>query len=300
MNMSMEERFRYDCRGKWFKGNVHMHTTRSDGRLNLAEAARYYAERGYDFISITDHRVPFVGAELGEQLPIMVLDGIELDGIDDEGSGYHVVCIGGVEGILKEMPLMESLKKARSQGSFLIWAHPHASANTVEEGMRHGFHGLEVYNHTSEVGLGKGYGAYHWDSILRQQPDMLGLATDDNHFFEGYPSQVGGWIMVNAPELSPEAILASIRQGNFYSSSGPDFKSIYIEKGNRVVAETSPIVHARLVGPGGVGKWKAEVDLRNVTETHFRIPDEWSFARLEIEDAFGRKAWSNPLLRSKG
>lgn len=300
MNMSMEERFRYDCRGKWFKGNVHMHTSRSDGRLNLVEAAQYYAERGYDFISITDHRVPFVRAQSGEQLPIMILDGIELDGRDDEGSGYHAVCIGGVDGILKDMPLMEALKKARSQGSFLIWAHPHASNNTVAEGLRHNFHGLEVYNHIGELGLGKGYGAYHWDSILRQQPDMLGLATDDNHFFEGYPSQVGGWIMVNASELSIEAILASIRRGNFYSSNGPDFKVIYIERGNRVVAETSPIVHARLVGPGGAGKWKAEIDLKNVTETHFRIPDDWSFARLEIGDSFGRKAWSNPLLKSQG
>ena len=300
MNISMEERFRYDCSGKWFKGNVHMHTSRSDGRLNLAEAARYYAERGYDFLSITDHRVPFVKAQSDEQLPIMILDGIELDGIDDEGSGYHAVCIGGVDGISKDMPLMESFKKARSQGSFLIWAHPHASNNTVAEGLRHNFHGLEVYNHIAELGLGKGYGAYHWDSILRQQPDMLGLATDDNHFFDGYPSQVGGWIMVNAPELSLEAIMTSIRRGNFYSSSGPDFKVIYIEKGNRVVAETSPIVHARLVGPGGAGKWKAEADLRNVTETHFRIPDDWSFARLEIGDGFGRKAWSNPLLRGKG
>jgi len=298
-SMSMEERFRYDCSGKWFKGNVHMHTSRSDGRLNLAEAARYYAERGYDFISITDHRVPFIGAELGEQLPIMILDGIELDGKDDQGSFYHVVCIGGVDGILKDMPLMKALEKARSQGSFLIWAHPHQSGNTVADGLRHGFHAVEVYNHSCEIPIGKGNGAFHWDCALEQQPDMLGLATDDNHFFEGYPPQVGGWIMVNAPELSPEAIMTSIRKGNFYSSRGPDFKSIYIEKGNRVVAETSPIVHARLVGTAMKGKWKAEVDERNVTETHFRIPDDWPFARLEIEDAFGKKAWTNPLLKSK-
>ena len=106
--------------------------------------------------------------------------------------------------------------------------------------------------------------------------------------------------MVNAPELSPEAIMASICKGNFYSSSGPDFKSIYMEKGNRVVAETSPIVHARLIGPATKGKWKAEVDKRNMTKTNFTIPDDWAFARLEIEDAFGQKAWSNPLLITKG
>ncbi|UCB42248.1 MAG: PHP domain-containing protein [Dehalococcoidales bacterium] len=294
---SMEERFRYDCSGKWFKGNLHMHTTLSDGRLTLAEACALYAERGYDFISITDHRVPFVGAESGEQFPIMILDGIELDGRDDQGSGYHAVCIGDVGGISRDMDLTEAMEKARAQGCFLIWAHPYASNNTVAEGLRHGFHGLEIYNHSCEVGLGKGQSTYHWDSILRQQIDMLGLATDDNHFFDGLPTQVGGWVMVNATELSPEGILASIRQGNFYSSSGPEFKSIYIEKGNRVVAETSPIVHARLAGPGGAGKWKAEVDLSNVTVSHFRIPDDWPYARLEIADAFGGKAWSNTLLR---
>jgi hypothetical protein len=244
--------------------------------------------------------VPFIGAELGVQLPIMVLDGIELWGTDNQGSYYHVLCIGGVDGISEDTTLMDALEKAKSRGSFLIWAHPHWSGNTVADGLRHQFHGIEVYNHYCEMAIGKGNGAFHWDCALEPQPDMLGFATDDNHFVEGSPPQVGGWIMVNAPELSPEAITASIRKGNFYSSCGPDFKSIYIEKGNRVVAETSPIVHARLIGPATKGKWKAEVDKRNVTEAHFRIPDDWAFARLEIEDAFGRKAWSNPLLRSKG
>ena len=296
--MSMEERFRYDCSGKWFKGNLHMHTTHSDGRLNVAEASAYYAERGYDFIAVTDHMVPFIGAELNDKLPLIVLDGIELDGRDAQGSYYHMVCIGGVYGISKGMSLMEALEKARSQGSFIVWAHPHWSGNTAAEGLRHEFHGMEVYNHLSEIATGKGKGAFHWDSVLEQKPDILGLATDDNHFFEGYPPQVGGWIMVNAPELSPEAIMTSIRRGNFYSSCGPDFKLMYIEKGNRIVAETSPVVHTRLVGPATRGKWRADVDKKNMTETHFRIPDDWAFARLEIEDASGKKAWSNPLLKS--
>jgi hypothetical protein len=300
MNESMEERFRYSCSGKWFKGNLHMHTTRSDGRLDVAEAAAYYKQRGYDFIAITDHRVPLNGAGVSSKLPLIVLSGIELDGVDEQGSFYHVVCIGGVEGISRDMALMEALEKARSQGSLIILAHPHWSGNTVADGLRHGFHGVEVYNQAAEITIGKGYGAFHWDAVLEQQPDMLGLATDDNHFSDDYGPHVGGWIMVNAPELSPEVIMDSIRAGNFYSSCGPDFKTIYIEKGNRVVAETSPVVHTRLVGPPGRGKWRADVDRKNMTDTHFRIPDDWAFARLEIEDAMGRKAWSNPLLRSKG
>ena len=297
---SVEERFRYDCSGKWFKGNLHTHTTASDGCLNLADASAFYVELGYDFISITDHSVPFIGAELGERLPIMVLNGIELEGKAYQGSRLHVVCIGGVDGISEDMAFMEALEKARSQGSFLIWAHPYLFGNTVADGLRHKFHGIEVYNHFSELFHGKGAGAFHWDSVAEQQPDMLGLATDDNHYYEGYPPQVGGWIMVNALELSSKAIMTSIRKGNYYSSTGPDFKWIHLEKENRVVAETSPIVYTRLLGPTIKGERKIEVDKRNVTKIDFTIPDDWAFVRLEIEDAFGKKAWSNPLLISKG
>ena len=298
--VSMEGHFRYDCSGEWFKGNLHLHTDHSDGNMTVTGACAYYAERGYDFISITDHMIPFDGAGSDGQLPIMILDGIELWGDDDHGAHYHIVCIGGVEGISEDMALLDALRKARSQGSIIIWAHPHWTGNTVADGMRHGFHGLEIYNHSCDASIGKGYGVFHWDAALEQQPDLLGFATDDNHFVRGYPPQVGGWIMVNASEFSQEAITESIQRGNFYSSRGPDFTSITIEKGNRVVATTSPVAHARLIGPATKGKWKAATPDGSITETHFRIPRDWAFARLEIEDTHGKKAWSNPLLTTKG
>jgi hypothetical protein len=274
-----------------------MHTTRSDGRLSIAEAAAYYKQRGYDFIAITDHMVPFVGAESHDKLPLTVLDGIELHGKDEQGTPYHVVCIGGVAGVTKDMPLTEAMRKVRSQGSFMIWAHPPWSGNSVDDGLRHGFQGVEVLNYSVEQTIGKGLGAFHWDFALEKQPDMLGFATDDNHFRDDLPPQVGGWVMVNAPVRSPEAIIGAIRKGNYYSSAGPEFKSIRLEQGNRVVCEISPVVYVRLLGHNSRCKWRADANKKEVTAAHFRIPDDWLFARLEIEDALGRKAWSNPLLR---
>lgn len=297
--MSMEERFRYDCSGNWYKGNIHMHTTHSDGQLTVAEAVEFYAGAGYDFICITDHRVPFAGAESVDEWPLLVLDGVELDGRDEEDSFYHVVGIGNVGGVTQEMEFVEALKRLQANGSFLIWAHPHWSGNTVVEGMRHSFHGLEVYNCSSQVAYGKGSGAFHWDAVLEKGADMLGFASDDSHFIGAFPAETGGWIMVNAPECSQDAIMASIKKGNFYSSSGPLFKSITIEQGNRIAAETSPIVHARLIGPRSNNKYKGMLDRGRMTHTHFRIPDDWPFARLEIEDADGKAAWSNPLIKAK-
>ena len=295
--MSMEDRFRYDCSGTWFKGNVHMHTTASDGRLTAPEAAEFYARAGYDFISITDHMVPFIGESYDAEWPLLILDGIELHGDDNEGSFYHAVAIGNVGGVTSDMEFMEALEQARAQDCILIWAHPHRSGNTAAEGMRHGFHGIEVYNCSSQLAYGKGMGAFHWDAALEHQPNMLGFATDDSHFVEAAPLEKGGWITVNAPELSREAIMASLCRGNFYSSSGPLFKSICIEKGNRIVVETSPVVHARLIGPRDKNKYKGTFDKEPMTDTHFRIPEEWPFARLEIEDANGKMAWTNPLLK---
>ncbi|HEY33200.1 MAG TPA: hypothetical protein G4O10_08870 [Dehalococcoidia bacterium] len=293
--LSMEERFRYDCSGRWFKGSVHVHTTNSSGRLTPEEVAAFYAEAGYDFICITDKIVPFVGET--DKYPLLVLSGIELDDRDKQDSYYHVVCIEGVNGVTGEMGLDEAIEKVRAQGGILVWAHPHTSNNTVVEGLRHGFHGVEVFNSIAQMAFGKGMGAFHWDASLGHQPDMLGFATDDAHFIEGLPAEKGGWIMVNAPELSREAILSSIHRGNFYSSNGPFFKSISIEQGNRIVAETSPVIHARLVGHMGSNKYRGAAGGEPLTDMHFRLPDDWSYARLEIEDAAGKMAWSNPLLR---
>ncbi|RJP14864.1 MAG: hypothetical protein C4520_20965 [Candidatus Abyssobacteria bacterium SURF_5] len=292
--------YRYDCSGKWFKGNVHMHTTRSDGGLTLREGASFYADRGYDFICITDHMVPFVAEEHDERWPLLVLDGVELHGEDERGMLFHVVCLGNVAGVRPDMGLMEALERVRTQGSFLIWAHPHWSSNLVTEGLHHKFHGIEVCNYLSQIGQGKGMGAFHWDLVLeRHDPDLLGFAVDDAHFFKDIPAEPGAWIMVNAPEPTEDAIMAAIRKGNFYSSTGPAFTSIMIEKRNRVVIETSPVVHVRLIGPRENAKWRNTLGKEPMTSAHFRIPEEWGYARLEIEDSFGKTAWSNPLLRKK-
>ena len=297
--VSLEGRFRYDCSGNWYKGSVHVHTINGSGRLTLPQAAAFYAEAGYDFIYVTDKKIPISRDNLDGKLPLLVLDGMELEGSDDQGSFYHVVCLGGVEKMTNGMAFMESLEHIRSNGGVLIWAHPHSVRNTAEEGMRHAFNGVEVYNHINHIAFGKGSGAYHWDAVLEHQPDLLGFATDDAHFYEGLPGEKGGWIMVNSRELTNEAILAAINRGNFYSSTGPAFKSITLEKGNKIVIETSPILYARLTGEPVGYKFRGSSDGTPITQASFRLPDDWIFARLEIEDENGKIAWSNPLLNTE-
>ncbi len=45
---------------RWFKGNTHTHTTRSDGDSPPGRVARWYRDHNYDFLVLSDHarRVP--------------------------------------------------------------------------------------------------------------------------------------------------------------------------------------------------------------------------------------------------
>jgi hypothetical protein len=100
--------------------------------------------------------------------------------------------------------------------------------------------------------------------------------------------------MVNAPLLSREAILDAIRAGRFYSTCGPEFHKIECD-GQSVHIETSSVQFARLVGPAHWGQRVGSFDSRRLAEAMFEIPDEWAYAYLEIEDAQGRRAWTNTL-----
>ena len=41
--------------GSWYKGNLHSHTTNSDGRLTPEQSAAYYREHGYSFLCFSEH-----------------------------------------------------------------------------------------------------------------------------------------------------------------------------------------------------------------------------------------------------
>ena len=43
---------------RWFRGNLHTHSTVSDGLKTPDEVIRIYRNEGYDFLAFTDHWKP--------------------------------------------------------------------------------------------------------------------------------------------------------------------------------------------------------------------------------------------------
>ncbi len=84
-----------------------------------------------------------------------------------------------------------------------------------------------------------------WDIILAmrmQEPGdrpMYGMATDDSHeYFEigvGHVNSGRGWVQVLANELTPNAIVESMKRGEFYGSTGVTLTRVAIDHGSYAV-----------------------------------------------------------------
>ena len=286
--------FRYSSTGQWLKGNTHIHSTASDGGKDFRELAEMYAGQGYDFLFRTDHWVVSDVAADRETYPLVWLDGVELHGRDETGAMFHVACLGKVSGLPDDMELLPAMKTAREQGSLLILAHPHWCGNSQDDALRHGFDGVEVYNHVCQWLNGKGEAKPYWTAMLHQDADTLGLAVDDAHLGAEHPGWNGGWIMVAAAERTPEAIFAASRGVSATRHRGRSSTALpTMERG--LASRCRPSSSRGLVGPAWTGERVGSFDDRRITSASFDLPADWEYVYLEVEDDRGRRAWTNNL-----
>ncbi len=253
-----------------------------------------YASAGYDFIALTDHWVSSAVRTRQSPDPLLLIDGIELDGYDEAGSYYHVVCLGTTMDIKRENGFEQGLASARIQGALLVLAHPHWCGNTFDEATRWQFNGVEVYNHVCHFLNGKSSGAVHWNAMLKVNPGTLAFAVDDAHLRPEHPTWNGGWVMVNSPVLKQESLMDALRRGNFYASCGPVIEAMEFD-GTALHVQMSPARYVRLVGPASRGQRLGTPDGALMTSAELVVPQDWDYVYLEIEDAAGRLAWTNTL-----
>lgn len=278
----------------WFRGNLHTHTTRSDGRLPPEQVIALYAEQGYDFLALTDHW-ELSKTEQREQL--LLLAGCEYDvGSSTQEGIYHIVGIG-----MKDSPQLlrwpgltpqDVINAIHAQDGLAILAHPAWSMNTAEEiaGLE-GLAGVEIYNTVS----GLPWNARPDSSVILDETALRGkqlpcMAADDAHFYGG--EETRSYLMVNAPALTADAILSSISAGKFYATQGPRFS--YTLEDDILEVTCTPvqdvIFYSDVVfAPDRVTHGK------NVRKAYYRIKKQETFLRIELIDGNGNRAWSSYL-----
>jgi hypothetical protein len=295
----------FRTKGSWLKGNCHTHTTLSDGRSTREEIAAAYRKRGYDFLFLTDHRCAQPEMESLQRKNFVVIKGAELHPPTEapNTAAHHVVALG-VDTIPKEGSRAATdartlMKWINRRGGISIYAHPywtgHAPVN-MEEG-RAAF-GVEVFNSTCHAGRGLGDASAHVDMMLTRGFRWRLFSVDDTHSLER--DGFGGWINVKAKAHTEKAIMDAIKKGHFYASSGPEIHDTALRR-NTISITTSPVRRITLHGKGSLGTTIIAKD-KLLTNAEFKLTESHTYSpylRLEIIDADGGKAWTQPIYRNK-
>jgi hypothetical protein len=288
--------------GRFWRGNLHTHSTRSDGRLPPEAVAAFYEDAGYDFLTLTDHfwacyGYPVTDTRLLRSKGFTTLIGAEIHApAIARGHEWHVVAAGlpldfapPTEG----ETMQDMSRRAADAGAFLAIAHPQWYGLTVEDALSLPVaHAVEVYNHSCALECDRGDGLVVLEEALARGARLNACATDDAHF--NSPDAGGGWVMVKAEALEPELLLEALKQGEYYSSQGPQIHDVAIE-GNEAVIACSPACAIVAVGAGLGTKLVHGQDL-----TRASVPLEGCsgpYVRITVVDDRGRRAWSNPIRR---
>ncbi|MFH0962351.1 MAG: PHP domain-containing protein [archaeon] len=104
-----------------YVGNLHTHTTASDGTASYSQVVRRAARLGMDFIAITDHDTisPETLFYCPEEQRIKCFVGEEVSTSDG-----HVLAIGIYEVIPPGLSAAETIDRIHAQGGLAIPAHP--------------------------------------------------------------------------------------------------------------------------------------------------------------------------------
>ena len=174
------------------RGNLHAHTTFSDGRRPIREVIARYRDLGYDFLAITDHddRIHddyWFDIPLGDER-MLILPGIEIN--------YR--------------PLSQHVGKVTGDRETLyVLNHPARYGLTVQEVLERAriitkaglpIHAVEI----TDTGVYQP--AYDVEAIR-----LAKIATDDSH---RDPEFGRAWVEVDAPR-NVDAIIRAVKAGDF-------------------------------------------------------------------------------------
>lgn len=292
--------------GIWLKGNLHSHSTVSDGQIKPEVLTKCYALHGYDFLSISDHNVFVPHHELPENR-LLLLTGVEHDIEYSPNKCTHVVGTGAVgkdkTGYLckrycaAELTDQQLINMMRNDGQFVTLAHPVWSRMEPEEILAlDGFHAIEVFNNGTEHLCHGGNAEIYWDLLLRQGKHIFATACDDVHV----PCDLfGGWIWVKAAECSREAIMDALFHGTFYPTTGPVIHDFGIDDHSAYVSCSDCREIHFVTYPDRGNSYFAE-EGKLLTEASHTLSGRENYVRAVCIDVKGHSAWTNPIfLKSK-
>ncbi len=297
--------------GRFFRGNLHCHSNRSDGLRAPEEVVAAYRDAGYDFIALSDHFEAEYGWCVTDTRDLRddrftTIIGAELSSAPWGAHHTYWVTAVGLPIDFTAPPddnCAEAIRWAKDGGAFVTLLHPginNLPATVVDTLPAFDtIDAVEIYNHNRGAGGGpdQGNGIYMLEGLLEQGRHVFVNAGDDAHFIHPR-DRFGGWVQVYCEHLDPVALLSALKAGHFYATQGPELRELRLE-GARLHVETSAAYAIALSGRGDL--WQSAQECRgegghDIVEADFDLsPFSGSYCRVTVVDAHGRRAWSNPI-----
>lgn len=304
---------------RWYKGNTHTHTINSDGDSTPDEVVRWYRERGYNFLVLSDHNylteVEGLNAVFGAANKFIVIKGeevsdkfqekpIHLNGLNikqvvepQRGDSVASVIQNNVNAIRK----VEGVPHVNHPN--FHWAIGANDLKTIKN-----LRLFEVYNGHPQVNNLGGGGMPGleaiWDDILSAGMVLYGIAVDDAHNFktpgDKTKSTPGhGWVMVRAASLGAGEILRALEQGDFYASTGVTL-SDYSASGSEIkidIAEESRSQSKYTVQ--FIGRWGKILKEVTTNPAVYAFKGDEFYVRAKVIESNGKVAWTQPVFLNR-
>lgn len=322
-------------KGMFYKANMHTHTTVSDGRMSPEEIKKAYTEKGYSIVAYTDHDILMPHNDLSDE-KFLAITACEIEinlyhtlgtypfiktyhlNLYSENSEKAVMPVWDSDYVFPQVkPLIseeqkrveykreytidkvnEAIALAKAEGFFVSYNHPVWSLQDYADysGLE-GIWGVECFN-SDCVRVGMQDTDRPLNDMLTLGKRVFPLATDDTHHPEDC---FGGFIMVKAEKLEYATVVEALKKGDFYASTAPEIKELYIENGVVHIA-TSPVQsitlnterrYALTAKDDSGNLTSATFDLRGFIKETEETP-KWrdAFFRITVKDAQGKVAYT--------
>ncbi len=275
--------------GSWLRGNLHSHSTRSDGTRSPQVVLDDYARRGYDFLMLSDHDVYSAPEDYAQwDAKGMVL----ISGNEVSANGPHILHVDADRRVDPLKDRQKVLDQVAASRGFAVVAHPnwtptfdHCSLDNLLAW--NGYIGVEVFNGLVQTHSGSAYSLNKWDLALSKGKKLWAFANDDSHY--GTNDIELGWNVVYAHERTAKGVVDAMRAGRFYASTGVTILDVKVD-GPTITIVTKDAY--RIAAVIDWGKRIASVDGNTLTVT---MPEKAMYIRFECYGIGERMAWTQPF-----
>lgn len=274
------------------RGNLHTHTTQSDGEYDPDEVFDEYKKRGYDFLAITDHdRVTYPWQDFGrdpQALGMVDIAGNELS------QGHHLVSLFNDYATLNPDTVTRFRGVAANDG-IAYFAHPGRYDYDAQWYAQiyydkpHVF-GQAIYNQGDRYPGDRA----KWDEVLSitmPHRPVWGISEDDMH---RTPHFGRNRTYLFASENDHESVREALMEGRFYSTISEDGETppsltgvIIDENASTITLEAKNYTSIRWISMGEEVATGATIEITSPTDMD-------RYVRAELQGPEGR-TYTNPF-----